>query len=354
MFPNRNQYPIGEIQEYHQDFNMHRADSEELKEKNKDFEEAIRDARAAAVVHRDARRWLQENAKPGANLKTLCEGLEERTRRLVKAKGLKAGIGFPTGCSVNNCAAHFTPNPSDTKVFLKQDDVVSFDFGVHVNGRIIDSAWTQCFDDKFQPLLDAVQEATNTGLREAGIDVTFAHIGESIQEVMESKEITLNGKTIPIKCVRNLNGHSIAQYKIHGGETIPIIRGGSGKKMQEDTFYAIETFGTTGKGIVRDDGPSSHFMMNPDLSPNLIRLPSAKKLLHRIRQTFNTLPFCRRYLDEIGEKNHLIALKSLVNSGHVTSHPPLSDIKGSYTAQFEHTFVCRPTHKEIISRGDDY
>jgi methionine aminopeptidase len=36
------------------------------------------------------------------------------------------------------------------------------------------------------------------------------------------------------------------------------------------------------------------------------------------------------------------------------SYPPLCDIKGSYTAQFEHSIVLRPTCKEVISRGDDY
>lgn len=43
-------------------------------------------------------------------------------------------------------------------------------------------------------------------------------IGEAIQEVMESHEITLNGITYPIKCCRNLNGHSIGEYQIHGGK----------------------------------------------------------------------------------------------------------------------------------------
>lgn len=50
---------------------------------------------------------------------------------------LQAGIGFPTGVSLNNCAAHYTSNPGDTTV-LKYDDVLKLDFGTHVNGRIVD------------------------------------------------------------------------------------------------------------------------------------------------------------------------------------------------------------------------
>jgi methionyl aminopeptidase len=108
--------------------------------------------------------------------------------------GLKRGIGFPTGCSLNHCAAHYTPNPGD-KTVLGWDDVVKFDFGTHINGRIIDCAFTMCWNHQFDPLLQAVHEATEAGIKAAGIDVRLCDIGETIQEVMESHEVTINGKT---------------------------------------------------------------------------------------------------------------------------------------------------------------
>ena len=37
------------------------------------------------------------------------------------------------------------------------------DFGTHVNGHIIDSAFTVAFNPRYDPLLEAVKEATNTG-----------------------------------------------------------------------------------------------------------------------------------------------------------------------------------------------
>jgi methionine aminopeptidase len=46
--------------------------------------------------------------------------------------------------------------------------------------------------------------------------------------------------------VRNLNGHSIGPYQIHGGKTVPIVKGGEATRVEEGEFYAIETFGTTG------------------------------------------------------------------------------------------------------------
>ena len=66
-------------------------------------------------------------------------------------------------------------------------------------------------------------------------------------------------------------------------------------------------------------------------------------------------------------------MNCLVSNGIVEQYRPLTDIKGSYSAQFEHvglchvlrnghaahihysqTFLLRETHKEVLSRGDDY
>lgn len=63
----------------------------------------------------------------------MCEKIEEMNRKLVQADGLKAGIAFPTGCSLNHVAAHYTPNGGDETV-LGENDVMKVDFGTHVNG----------------------------------------------------------------------------------------------------------------------------------------------------------------------------------------------------------------------------
>ena len=49
-----------------------------------------------------------------------------------------------------------------------------------------------------------------------------------------------------MKCVRNLNGHSIAPYRIHAGKSVPIVKGGEATRMEEGEYFAIETFGSTG------------------------------------------------------------------------------------------------------------
>lgn len=64
------------------------------------------------------------------------ERLEDCSRKLIKENGLNAGLAFPTGCSLNHCAAHYTPNAGDTTV-LQYDDVCKIDFGTHINGRVL-------------------------------------------------------------------------------------------------------------------------------------------------------------------------------------------------------------------------
>lgn len=355
-------YPEGQWMEYHQEFNLKRVTDEEKRylERSEDYEQRVNDMRKGAEIHRRVRKNLQNKLKPGMTLTEIANTIEDATRKFTgtdpngdhAGKTKVQGIGFPTGLSLNHCAAHFTPNAGD-KTVLKYDDVMKVDFGVHVNGHIIDSAWTVAFDDKYDNLLKAVQESTNTGIKEAGIDVRLTDIGEAIQEVMESYEVEINGETFQVKPCRNLCGHNISPYTIHGGKSVPIVKNGDTTKMEENEHFAIETFGSTGRGYVVQSGECSHYARTAESHP-APTLSSAKHLLKVIDENFGTLPFCRRYLDRIGEEKHLYALNSLVRQGIVQDYPPLNDIHGSYTAQFEHTIILHPHKKEIVSKGEDY
>lgn len=72
----------------------------------------------------------------------------------------------------------------------------------------------------------------------------------------------------------------------------------------------------TGKGYVNEDMECSHYMRNYETKGQ--RLPplkskSAKQLLNIIDTHFDTLAFCRRWLDDIGVKSYLIGLKELTD-----------------------------------------
>ena len=358
LFPNRD-FPEGEItvREFDsKDDNLNRTTLMEKRAIEREEMHLYETVREAAEVHRQVRTWAQSVLKPGLKLFDFCQDLEDMTRRLIGAKGLERGVGFPTGCSLNHVAAHWTPNPGDETV-LGQDDVMKVDFGTHINGRIIDCAFTVAFNPKFDKLLESVKDATNTGLKTAGVDVRLGDVGAAIQEVMESYEVEFDQKSYPVKAIRNLNGHSIGPYQIHAGKSVPIVKSSDQTKMEEGEFFAIETFGSVGPnaaGFVNEGDPTSHYMKNFGVGHVPLRLPKAKQLLSHINKHFDTLAFSRRDLDRTGQERYLMSLKSLIDNGVVQPHPPLQDKKGSYTAQYEHTFILRPSCKEILSRGDDF
>jgi methionyl aminopeptidase len=93
---------------------------------------------------------------------------------------LARSIAFPTGVSLNHVAAHFTPNSDSDPCILKFDDVLKVDFGCQINGRLIDCAFTVAFDRKHDVLLNAVKNATETGIKEIGVDVRLADVGAAI------------------------------------------------------------------------------------------------------------------------------------------------------------------------------
>ncbi|KAJ5988818.1 hypothetical protein N7481_004028 [Penicillium waksmanii] len=363
LFPT-GKYPVGEIQSYVQVDNTARTTAEETRLKfrtqleDPDFLEPYR---KAAEIHRQVRRHTQESVRPGQTLTEIALGIEDGVRALLDNPGLEqgscliSGMGFPTGLALNNCVAHYTPNPGQKEIALKSSDVMKVDFGVHINGWIVDSAFTMSFDPTYDNLLTAVKESTNTGIKASGIDVRISDISAAIQEVMESYEVEINGKTFPVKPVRSISGHNIKRWEIHGGKSIPFVKNNDQTKMEEGEIFALETFGSTGRGRTVEGSGVYGYGKDPS-APSRISAPltSARTLYKTINDNFNSIVFARRYLERLGVERYLAGMNYLVSQGVVESYPPLMDIEGSYSAQFEHTFLLRENGKEIISRGDDY
>ncbi len=158
------QFPVGQIMEYADIMYdgrtaKERFGSEESRAMDRAQLDMYNEIRQAAEAHRQTRQHIQRWAKPGMKMIDICEELESTARKLIRENGLEAGLAFPTGCSINHCAAHYTPNAGDETV-LGADDVVKMDFGTHIKGRIIDCAWTMTFNPKFDPLKEAVREVS--------------------------------------------------------------------------------------------------------------------------------------------------------------------------------------------------
>lgn len=117
------------------------------------------------------RKYTQDSVRPGQTLTDIAVNIEDGARALLGNAGLEpgsalvSGMGFPTGLSLNNCVAHYTPNPGQKEVALQSSNVMKVGFGVHINGWIVDSAFTMSFDPTYDNLLAAVKDATNTGIK---------------------------------------------------------------------------------------------------------------------------------------------------------------------------------------------
>jgi len=325
-------------------------------ERNKEWDFKIQSIREAAEIHKQVRQDAQRYIQPGMDLTQICNYIESTNKRLLgynKKDPLARCWGFPTGCSINECAAHYTPNPGEN-LTLKSDDIMKIDFGTQINGHIIDCAFTMTFDSVHDTLMTAVMDATNTGIKTMGIDVRLCDIGAEIQEVMESYQCEYNGEMQSVKCIENLSGHGIAPFKIHSGNTVPVIANNDQLKMSEGEVYAIETFGTSGRVFTEEKGDCSHFMKDWEMPSIPLRHRGAKNLLNFINKQFGTLAFCRRWIQDQYSSSHNMSLKKLCESGIIRKYPPLCDVRNCYVAQYEHTVILRPTCKEIVSRGKDY
>ena len=61
-----------------------------------------------------------------------------------------------------------------------------------------------------------------------------------------------------VRVIENLSGHSINRYQIHGGKSVLLVKNDDPTKMEEGEYYAIETFGSTGRGRVVESVSALH------------------------------------------------------------------------------------------------
>ena len=333
----------------------------------------------AGKIHLQVQEYTKSILKPGINLYELAESIEGKIKELTnfdKASPKKGGVAFPTGLSINECAAHWSPGPrcmspgvsqDDKNKVLNVDDLIKIDFGVHLNGHIIDGAFSVSFSEKYsethQKLIDISQEATECGIRNAGPDAILGEIGTSIQEVIEGYEI--DGKRV--KSTIDLCGHNIGKYQIHNGKAVPNVKIPYNMRMEVDEEYAIETFPTTGTAKVKipeqmtqteleyykttNNPPDcSHFMIS-SYDKNKAKKKLSKGVFEEYRMIysqFNTLAFCTRWLSELPKELQKPS-SPLIEKGYVQSYPPLYDVKGSFVAQTEKSIYITEGGKVIFN-----
>lgn len=318
------------------------------------------DAVKGAVVHKNVGKYVRSIVKPNISLKSISSLIEEKIREEVNYDSknpLNAGIAFPVGLSLNNCAAHYTPNYYEDDIILKSSDILKIDYGVHVKGTIIDSAFTMHFDNKYDQFIDISKKLTNYAVSLCGPDAVLGDIGKDIEEYISSKEIEIDGKIYQLRTMSDLSGHAISKYEIHAGKAVPNIGINYLLRMKANEYYAVEPFITTGEGktILKDS--NSHFMMNKNykMYDKKIEDHDEKFVYNLIDNNYSTLPFCQKWLYEHNNTyNYDNILKKLEKKKILQSYPPIYDIDGSIISQFEHTIFIKENGIINLTSNDFY
>jgi methionyl aminopeptidase len=283
------------------------------------LEDYIKAGKIAAEVREMARgkNWV------GKTVYEICEEIEGE----IQKRGAKCA--FPVNTSINEIAAHYTAEPNDT-ITITDRDLIKIDLGAQINGYIADTAVTVCYDPQYDGLVQAAEDALSNAMSMIKVGVKASDIGRTIETTI---------KQMGFKPIANLSGHSLEQYTIHAGRSIPNIWSIGGFSLSENTAYACEPFVTTenGGGFVRNGKIKNIFALS---SRKKTKDEQADRLLDFIWEKFNMLPFALRWITkEWDEKEARESLEYLIKKKAVQAYPVLIEINEQRVAQAEHTFI---------------
>jgi methionyl aminopeptidase len=287
----------------------------------------IEDYIKAGKIASEVREMVRVKDWVGKTVYQICEEVENE----IKKKG--AQCAFPVNTSINEVAAHYTAEPEDP-ITITDSDLVKIDLGVQINGYIADTAVTVCYDPQYDGLVQTAEEALEKAMSMAKVGVKASDIGRAIEKTIKQKGF---------KPIANLSGHSLDQYTIHAGKTIPNIWSIGGFTLSGESAYACEPFVTTaeGGGFVRNGKIKNIFALN---SRKKTKNEEADKLLDFIWENFNMLPFALRWLTkQWEEKEARELLNHLIKKKAVQAYPILLEIHEQRVAQAEHTFIPNET-----------
>ena len=149
--------------------------------------------------------------------------------------------------------------------------------------------------------------------------------------------------------IANLSGHSLGQYTIHAGKSVPNIWSIGSFTFNENQAFACEPFVTTGEGLgfVHEGKVKNIFSLS---SRKKTKDKDADKMLDYIWQNFNLLPFALRWLtNEWEEKEARKLLEILGKKKAVHAYPILVEGNGQRVTQAEHTFIPNETGVTITT-----
>ena len=293
------------------------------------YDDYIKAGKIAGEVRENVRNtnWV------GKTVFEICEYVEGE----IKKRGAKCA--FPVNTSINEVAAHYTAEPNDP-LSIKDDDLVKIDLGAQINGHIADTAVTVCYNAEFDNMVQAAELSLSNAMSMMKVGVKSSDVGRTIEKTI---------KQMGFLPIANLSGHSLDQYTIHAGKSVPNIWSIGSFTFNENQAFACEPFVTTGEGLgfVHEGKIKNIFSLS---SRKKTKDKDADKMLDYIWQNFNLLPFALRWLtNEWEEKEARRLLEILVKKKAVHAYPILVEGNGLRVTQAEHTLIPHQTGVTITT-----
>ncbi len=299
---------------------------EELAKEEEEKKLKIESLKKAGAIAQEVKKYIKPKLKVGAKALDITNDIE------AKIVELGGACAFPVNFCINNIAAHYTSPIKDDGLTITEKDLLKLDLGVHIEGYIVDTAFSVNFnnDKKLENIVQATEVAVQAGKTLAKPGVNTRELGKKIESVI---------KGFKYNPIRELGGHQIERWTIHGKKALPELGTQHGDPMEEGDVFSVEVFASTGEGTIHNTKYSYIYEQNPRAGRVPLRRKSSKQILGFINQNYKTLPFAERWLAKEFQMGVIFGLQELVQTSKLFTHYVLSEQKDVFVAQSEETIL---------------
>ncbi|MFX1501390.1 MAG: type II methionyl aminopeptidase [Promethearchaeota archaeon] len=300
--------------------------SKEELDKEKEEKLKIDSLQKAGKIAQAVKKYIKPKIKVGTKIFDLISDIE------AKIEELGGFCAFPANICINNIAAHYTSPTKDDGLEINEGDLVKIDLGVHIEGYIVDTAFSINLNEEksLENIIQAIEVALDAAKMMVKPKTNTQKIGKKIEEIV---------KGFKYNPIRELGGHQIERWTVHGKKQLPELGSQGGDIMEFDEVFSIEIFASTGQGSVHSTQYSYIYEMNPYAGRVPLRRKTSKQLLGYINKNFKTLPFAERWLAKEFRLGVAFGLQELIQQGKLQVHNVLAEKKGVKVAQIEETIL---------------
>ena len=290
----------------------------------------------AGKLAREMRGWILENVSVPQTCLEIATSVEDE---IARRGGQPA---FPTGIGINGVTAHYAPQEGD-ETRIGANDLVKIDYGVHFDGYIADTAVTVTENPAYQLLMETTKRALEAAISVVKRDPRTGEIGKAIEATARQEGF---------KTISNLSGHTLEQYTVHAGKSIPNVYAPNQPVLKRDEVFAIEPFLTLGTaaGYVVDDPRGSPATIYSLIMRKRTGVAELDGLVDHIWNLRKSLPFTPRWFTkDFGRERLPQLLSELERRRLVRGYPTLVEASNAPVAQFEHTMKLEGNSLVILT-----